>query len=219
MQTATHSKGTVERVAWLVAMAINPLVLPPLLLSLSAGHAGASPKEILLIAFVSSVFFLIIPFSYLVALKKVGKIESLEARDRSKRSRPLFVGVFFLLSALPALWFATEVSRPIVMSIAGFTAFNSLALAVVTRRFKISLHAAAVTGFFFILLTIQILSGREIPGGMVTMMIAALIVPLVIWARLAGKAHTAKEVASGMLFGTLVTPLELLGLHELGIIF
>lgn len=200
-------------------MTINPLVLPPLLLSLSAGHAGASPEEIQLVVIVSSMFFLVIPFSYLVALQKLGKIESLEARDRSKRSRPLFVGVFFLVLALPALWFATEVSRPIVMSIAGFTALNSLVLAIVTRRFKISLHAAAVTGFFFILLTIRILSEREIPGGMVTMMIAAIIVPLVIWARLAGKAHTAKEVASGMLFGTLVTPLELLGLHELGIIF
>ena len=205
--------------AWLIAMLFNPLTLPPVLYALLAFQAGADSVEITHIAITAIVLHLVLPLSYLLVLKKAGRIQSIEARDRSKRSGPLLVGALYLIAAIPIMWYQAQASETVVTGFAIVTAANALIIALITRRFKISMHVASTSGFLAVVITSAQLSGAMLWGGWTLVAGSLLLIPAVIWARIRNDAHSKKEVYAGLIYGLVALHLELVGLQALGIFF
>lgn len=112
-----------------------------------------------------------------------------------KEQRPLFfsfVGLitFFYLLALLLL------NGPKILFVAVFaTMAGLLAMTIVNKWIKASVHVAAISAFIF---SIGIIYGGLYLFGL-------LIVPLIAWSRVKTKKHTAIEAAVGGVVGILVT--------------
>lgn len=89
---------------------------------------------------------------------------------------------------------------------------NTALLTVINLRWKISLHAAGTSGFVTILLFASYLASSESSS----LVPAAVLIPIVMWARVRTRAHTASEVCAGTAFGVAVPFLELYALVSLG---
>jgi len=218
-KSETQSGDSRINIPWLLAMVFNPLILPPALFSLLAFHSGALPAEVRRVTLVAMVLYFVIPGLYLIALQASGRISTIEARDRERRSTPLMIGAVYLIIVVPLMWAQAETSTTIVTSFALITAANAFIIAFITRWFKISMHVASVAGFFAVLQTVNWITGEAMAGGFFLLISAAVLIPIIMWARIADDAHSKKEVFSGLLFGIIILPLELGALHTLGIIF
>ncbi len=112
-----------------------------------------------------------------------------------KEQRPIFfsfVGLitFFYLLALFVL------NGPKILFVAVFAAMAGLiAMDIVNKWIKASVHVAAISAF--------ILSLGIIYGGLY--MLGLLIVPLIAWSRVKTKKHTPMEALAGGTVGILVT--------------
>ena len=189
-------------------MLVNPLTIAPVLFGLVGVHAGLgeSLPGMMLTAIGG---YVLVPLSFLVWLQRSGRIATIEARDRERRSGALWIGAGLLaLAGMATSWTAGAEYGPIP-AIAGLLVLNVLMAAAINERFKISLHVAAAAGLFSFLTALHLISGRPIPGGPWVLGTTLLLVPLLMWARMADGAHSRHEVVAGCLFGLLLPALEL----------
>ncbi|HAY37044.1 MAG TPA: hypothetical protein DCY57_08735 [Bacteroidetes bacterium] len=190
-------------------MVLNPLLLPPVMFALIAIGSGQSEAHISRTILVSIMMYLVIPFGYIIALLRLGRIESVEARSRSKREGPLFVGASLMIFAVPAMAFGFESTREIFLIVSSILALNAVLIALITTRFKVSIHSYGAAGFFSIPLMLVGLSFLpSMPGGIWFFSLSFFFIPVVAWARIASKAHTRDQVKWGILLGLLLPPVE-----------
>ncbi len=201
-----------HRTAWTVNMLINPLTITPPVFLLIALHDGLGERAlpIFLVAFAG---YFVLPLGLLMALKRSGQIATIEARDRSTRTPVLWMGVGLLAVAGMAVVFASGWRYGAVGAVSMVLVVNAIIAAFINARFKMSLHVGSVAGAFSILATISFISGQLVPGGLALLVIAAMLIPLLMWARTAEKAHSRSEVWFGALFGLLAPSTEILILH------
>ena len=199
---------------------ISPLMLPMVLVGFVLVHFGAAPGEIAAQVALAFVFFGLVPLLYLVWLVHRARVQSLEVRDRARRTRPFLVGTASSAvgAALAAGVGTTAV--PLVGALLGCIAVNAAVLMLVTRQWKISIHAAAIAGFASMLLFVAFAPWPHAvpplfrPAEMAGVL---LLIPLVMWARVRTGAHTAAQVWGGALFGLFTPFLELTLLWQIGI--
>lgn len=196
-------------------MAVNPLTVTPVLFGLIAAHDN-SLDRISPIIVAAVLGYIVLPLSFLVLLTKAGRIESIEARDRRRRAPALWMGAGLLaLAGIAVSWTAGAEYGP-VSAVAGILLVNALIAAAINERFKISLHVASIAGLFSILTVLGMISGDPMPGGPWVLGSALLLIPLLMWARMADGAHSRNEVLAGCLFGLMVPALELWMVNALG---
>jgi len=197
--------------ASVVSMILNPLVIPPLLLSLVAFQLESNTRSIVWLFGVSLLMYTVLPFAYLIFLLKTGRIKELEARERSSRSGPLFMGVILLAVAIVPVYFIAPIElKPIVGAVASLFAINAFLLAVITVRLKISIHVSTIAGFFSILLGLQGFGFVPIIWESYLIFGAAVFaISLVSWARIFSDAHSRVEVAWGICFGLFLPLIEI----------
>jgi hypothetical protein len=189
-------------------MLVNPLTVTPALFALVGEHAGLE-GSLLDMVLVAIAGYVLLPLAFLVWLQKTGRIATIEARDRQRRSSALWIGAGLLaLAGIATSWMAGAEYGP-VPAVAALLVLNALIAAAVNERFKISLHVASVAGLFAILAVLEVLSGRPMPGGSWVLGIALLLIPALMWARMADGAHSRTEVIAGWLFGLFMPALEL----------
>ncbi len=208
-----------RRLADVISLVINPLVLPPILLSLVAAHAGAPPSEVRTVALLGALLFFLLPLGWLVLMVRMGAAATLDVRNRAVRQGPLAVGLALMLFAATAYWFMAPVSRDPVVGLTLSLALNTFLVMKITGHFKISIHVAGVAGFAAMLGTLSALDpefAHGLPGPGMWPVWAA--VPVVMWARVKAEAHVRAEVVLGLLFGLVIPPLEVLVLHALGLL-
>jgi membrane-associated phospholipid phosphatase len=135
------------------------------------------------------VCYALVPGLVLLWLWRAGHIEEFYPDDRRQRGMLLLLGAacyfagYGLLRLLEAPW---------LMAGTGCVfGVNALLVWLVNRCWKISIHAAGVSGAVCILLVAG--GGRLWPG--------LLGLPLIAWARLRLKAHTPIQVGAGMVLG------------------
>ena len=206
--------GAPKGVAWWVGMIINPLVLPLPLLFLMARHAGAPTIELTRIMAVALIGYIIIPLSLLLWLRSIGRIDTIEARNREARQGPLFVGAGILCITAILLFVVSDAAKGPVVSAALVLTVNALLIAVITLRFKLSIHVASICGFISMLVMVNYLSGRLISGSAWILPVAIAGMFLVMWARIREDAHSLREVVAGWIFGLLLPALEFWLLHQ-----
>lgn len=210
---AVHSKAVKpghNRLAFFVNNLVNPLTIGPVLLGLVAAHAGMTGILFSKVLVTSILGYSIVPLILLLVLKRRGRIASIEARDRQRRSRALWSGsLLMLLVSLAVIWAAGGGYSSIAV-VSGMVAINTALAALINERFKMSLHVASVTTLCSFLAALSVLSSTPVPGSEWTLVVTFILIPVAMWGRLTDRAHSRYEVAAGCLFGVVVPPLELL---------
>lgn len=210
------------RFAAMLAYVLNPLVLPPVLLALVLAHFGAPPAEVAWVFGAGLIFFVAVPLGYVWWLLRRGHIASIMIRDRSRRLRPLLVGIGSSLAGLVVLYATAQTVAALVGTLLLLHAFNTGLILLVTLRWKVSIHLSAMAGFFSALLFVVHTAWLSLAGtppvlhpGPIYAMLALL--PLLMWARVRVGAHTWAQVGVGAFLGLLVPYAELYALFRLGL--
>jgi len=144
----------------------------------------------------------IIPIISLSVLRASGSITSLKLDKKDERMVPFtFVTLFF---GMTSYMFIFKIGvNDLVAVIFGSTSLLILILTLITLLFKISIHAAGMSGFLGYLLCIAI-KFPEIPL-LYPLVILLILNGLVMSSRLHLNAHTPKEILAGFFIGLSVS--------------
>lgn len=196
--------------AWWVSMILNPLIVPPIIFAIVARSFDFPNWNMGVVILTAVLLYCVVPLSYLLVLLKIKAIDSIEARDQSKRQSPLYWGALWLAVSVPVMMWVSNGISSVFGLIGAIFAFNTFIIAVINRSFKISIHVSGISGFLSILIALQLwqlveselLSIPLLVGG-----IASII--LVCWARFHSKAHQLAEIGWGVVFGLVAPALEI----------
>lgn len=217
--TVTVVNGAAERVAALISVCLNPLLMSALAVGLVATGYDAPSAEVWAVVGLSLMFMFAMPAFYLFALLRSGRIRSLSVRDRMKRRWPMIISIVLMIILLPSLLAVAQTTAPAVLSVACIYLVNTVALLIVTVRYRISLHAVGLSSFIAVSAVFGALPSFDgIPGGTELFVVAIASLPLIAWARIRRREHESGEVVAGVLFGLVVPTLELSFLAMTGII-
>tara|TARA_A100001011_G_scaffold395395_1_gene490267 strand:- start:3677 stop:4270 length:594 start_codon:yes stop_codon:yes gene_type:complete len=149
------------------------------------------------IFFICLIFSNIIPIMTVLYLKYKKIISDLDASIKEHRILPLSLGVVY--ASLGFIFLYNIQANVYVQGLMFSYITNSIIIILITKYWKISIHAIGVTGPFAVLY----LFGYEY----ITLMI--LITILVCAARIILNAHDFKQVTIGSIFGFLSTYLQI----------
>ncbi len=210
--SSVHSKvvppGT-NRLARFINNLVNPLTIGPVLIALVAAHAGYAGSSFFRILTASIAGYSLIPLALLLILKRWGAIETIEARDRTRRKRALWVGVGLMVGVALAITLLADQGYDAVVTVSWLVAFNTILAASINERFKISLHVMSVAGLASFLIVIPWVSGTPMPGSPWVIVLSMLLIPLIMWGRLTDEAHSRHEILAGCIVGLVMPGLEL----------
>lgn len=196
-----------DRVAHAVAMTVNPIVLVPIFFAWVLLDAGWPTRAVLDAVLLSTLFLSIAPVLVIVWMVRTGRAETIEVRARSHRGSPFFVAFLGGCAALGWSLLVDWPTGPLFEPLVGCFIVNTVLLAAVNTRFKISLHAASVAGF--------VSMAAWLATGVVPAL-AIVLVPLVMWSRVQTGAHSLREVVAGATYGLMVPIVELEVLQRAG---
>jgi membrane-associated phospholipid phosphatase len=195
---AAEAVGAATERGLVLAHVISLVCLPPLLaiatLVALSSHFIADPSEATRVALVSSFFIAVAPAAYVGYLLKRNKINGgIDLALREERLRPYLVGAVSCLLGLAVL---LRLSAPQSVSVLALCyGVNALLMALITRRWKISAHAAGAAMPVTALLSA--FGTAALPF--------AIVLPVVCWARVRAQMHTVAQVCAGALLGCLMT--------------
>ncbi len=202
--------------AIVVSYVISPLALPPLVYGVVLTHLGAPQIDVMWGAGIGVVFLSVVPLVYVGWMRLQGRIESLEIRDRSKRTEPFLVALGASGVALATVLGIDIAGRRLLAALVACHALNTTLLFLITTRWKISVHCASVAGAVSTLVFVQ----GHVPGWMLDAPIVgpavliggAGLAGLMLWARVRSRAHTLGQAVAGTGMGLVAPYLELIAL-------
>ncbi len=150
------------------------------------------------IAVVSVLFGAAIPFALLIYLVTREKVSRWDVPVRQERTKPYLVSVAIYLAGFLVL-FGIGASVAVYALMFCYAA-NTLIIAIINSRWKISAHAMGASGP---------LTALALVFGWKEALPLFLLVLLVAWARVELKAHTKFQVAAGAILGILLTALQM----------
>ncbi len=133
------------------------------------------------------------PLGYLLWLRQNGLVSDLDVKERAERFRPLAFTVVAMVLACVVFWAGG--APPLLRGLAVVAVLLLGVVLVVTTRWKISMHGAAIGAFTALLLIV-------IGWGAVPIL---LIVPVVAWARVHLRRHTPAQAIAGIALGGFIT--------------
>ena len=188
--------------AELVSSMFNPLINPVIAFAVLLFYAPRSTLGIAwgtqMVYFTIATFFSsVIIFAYIYYLKYKKVIHSTELIVREHRINPLTFGV---ISYAMGFFFLTLLDAPsIVRGLMFCYVTNTLVVLLITRRWKISIHTAAIANP---LVAIVVHFGWMMAPILV-------LVPIVGMARVKLKRHDELQVVAGGLVGMVMTTVQL----------
>jgi membrane-associated phospholipid phosphatase len=223
IQIDSDGQGWAYRIAHGLAYLVNPLILPPILFGLLLQFQGASAKDIGWAVAVGFICFALVPLAYVGWMHLRNEITSIEIPDKSSRTRPLLVSLGSYGAALPLMYGAELTVGPLLLAVVICYIVNTVLAALITLRWKISLHAISIAGFVSIMSFAAFLHpgttpSIQSPQAFETLSWLFALVLLVMWARVRTGAHTPGQVVAGAVFGLVLPFLELMVLHRLDLL-
>jgi len=182
------------RTASIVSHVFNPAIIAAFtFLTLLYAYNIASPA----LVGISLIFATFIPLGIIYLLSRLGLISDFFVSEKRERTKPFAGAIASYLAGSFALW---SVGAPtIVTALMLCYAGNTLVLMLITRVWKISVHASGIAG----------------PATALTMSLGAwasiffaLLVP-VGWARIRLGAHTPTQMLAGALVTVVTTWVQL----------
>ncbi|NBB99498.1 MAG: hypothetical protein GVY15_01380 [Bacteroidetes bacterium] len=212
--------STRDRLAVGVSAVLNPLLLPPMLFGVLAAYAGAGPGEILMVVGISMTFSAVVPGGYIAWELRQGRVASMDVRDRTRRRRPLLATVASYLTAAAVLSLLPVPGHVLLSWLMVCYGFNTGLTVLVTRYWKISIHALAIAGVPSVLWFMAYGFGEAavFPGLLPLAGLSAMCIPPVAWARVRLRHHTPTQVIAGTLGGLVLPLAELWLLHAAGLL-
>lgn len=191
--------------ATIVSYGVNPLVLPPLVYGIVLAHVGADPGEVLWGAGIGLVFLGLVPLAYVGWMRVRGRIESLEIRDRSKRTGPFLVVLGAGLTAFGGVLGVEVTGQRLLAALVGCHVLNATLLFAITTGWKISVHCASTAGAVATLMFVQNhVAGTVLAGPLLEAILmggGSGLVALMLWARVRSRAHTMGQAVAGTVLG------------------
>ena len=197
--------------ARLVSDLMNPLFLPPLVLSITGWLIGLPNWILGGVTVFALIFYTLIPLSTTIYLLKKNHISSLDLPERQSRNRLFIYSIASAFTAMLGFLFIQEVTHPLFAIIAVVYLINPTIGFIINFKWKMSIHTAAPSSAGAIFLsfsffeTVYASTGTEI----LSLSILFLLLPLMIWARYRLKIHTLPELFGGALTGFIFTFIEL----------
>ncbi|HEY9085943.1 MAG TPA: phosphatase PAP2 family protein [Candidatus Tyrphobacter sp.] len=175
--------------ARILSTIFNPF-LTALALFVILAHVGS--RDVLdfwRLLFISTCFTSIGPMLYVFRLYAIDRISDLDMSVRQERESifSAFV-VFYTLGTI--VLYVVHAPHVMIAAMLGYT-LSTILVQFITRYWKISTHALGITAP---LVALTLLFGRQPLPFLV-------LIPMVCWARVYLKAHTALQVAAGVALG------------------
>lgn len=187
-----------RRSAHLISIIFNPVsvstIVFPILIVTDGGVT--SQDKALFLAIVILVTS-IVPLTHVAFLMRRGKVDSFDVDARVKRLGPLAVGVAGYLAAFAGL--SILQAPAIVRGLMFCYAVNTLLVLIITRWWKVSIHATGISGPLVAL---------SYNFGMTAAPLYVLI-PIVGGSRIILKKHSFAQVAAGVAIGLALTAIQL----------
>jgi hypothetical protein len=185
-----------ERFAGKVSCLFNPLVIGvPVILLIGTKDVGELRMELVPTIMLCVGILCIFPLLYILALMRFGIVKDFHITDRRQRVYLFPVMLVCLVAVVFILW-RTEGVSPLVRDLLLVGFVSCLTCALITLRFKISLHCAGlswlVVGLYY--------SFGPVGGG-----VGLAGLALAAWSRLVVREHTLPEVIAGSVFGLSIT--------------
>lgn len=197
-----------------VSMVLQPLVIPTLafgviLFGFPTLFGGYSFKiKMNLLVFVNLIT-MVIPILFILILKRLGFIKSLQMKDRTERIIPMMVvsGIYVSLAVL----LVTRLHiNPVFSSVMVSIALVTAMVTVVTFFWQMSAHGASIGGLLSLLFLLNAHIEDELMYA--AMLLLTIIAGLVMSARLYLNAHSLAQVVVGFVLGFVVNLLVILRL-------
>lgn len=211
--------SALDRLAEAVSVMLNPLLLPPVLFGIISVYAGAAAGHVLLVSSVGVLFFALVPASYVYWELQRGRVASLNIRDRTRRERPLLVTIACYLTGAALMSALSVPGQGLLGWLMACYGFNTGLTLLVTRYWKISIHALAIAAIPSVLFFLAYGLGRSTPFPALWLLFgfSTACIPLVGWARVRLHHHTPQQVIAGALGGLILPVLELWLLQAAGL--
>ena len=138
-----------------------------------------------------------VPVGYIAWNVRAGAISDFHIPIRSQRFRPMLLTVLCTLAA----WAVLQVGKApeLLRLLVAFGVVQAAGMFIITLRWKISGHSAAIAGLAVLL--VNLVSPALYP--------ALLLIPLVVWARIRLHRHTLAQTIAGVLSGIIYIGLVL----------
>ena len=139
------------------------------------------------------VFIVLLPFVYVYSGVRNGHFTDLHLAIREQREKPFLVSILGAILLLFAYYFQN--SPPEGIELTTLMLVNGIIFYLITRFSKISVHAAA---FFGSTIVVSIFIDSRL-------MLLALLVPLIIWARLKRQKHNLSQAIFSIVVVGVIT--------------
>ncbi len=185
-----------KKIASIISIILHPLIVTPIVFTILIYHDKLTVGDN--ISFIVSITFTtILPFITFLFLKKLKLISDYNVSIRKERVFPLYLNsLYFLLGYLILYLLNADL---IIQGLMFCYTVNTFLVAIITKIWKISLHAISISGP----LTALWLDDFKFP------LIMATLIILVSISRLILNAHTISQVIAGTLFAIIFTYFEL----------
>ena len=184
-----------SKAAHAVSLLVNPFTnLTPALAVLFLGGAGSVTGAILGMPLLIGILFgSLFPALYVMRLKRRGEIAEWDVPQKDLRFKPLVWGIGCYLAGFGLM--ALAGARGIPLGLMFCYATNTMAVLVITRWWKISIHAVGISGP---LAACQMAFGAAVYPWWG-------LVPLVAVSRVYLGRHTISQVTAGAVLGAVLT--------------
>jgi hypothetical protein len=179
--------------ARLVSDVISPPVVMGLLAIALAIRDGRSPMERLLLSVFILMVALLAPLVYIFSRVRRGKVEDIHMPNRHERYKPLA----FSLICIIIVWVGVRLwgDFPNLNLLTTFMLIMTALGLAVTFFWQISVHTSTISG-------VTVLTGMTY--GLGAAAVVALLIPVVMAARLSLKRHTLAQTLAGIALGGVI---------------
>lgn len=151
---------------------------------------------------VSLLFITVLPFGYLIAQIRRGRVTDIHVRRREQRGPVILVFLASWLAGTVALRVLGAPHELIALIGAGICTL--VVIGAITLRWKISMHMGVAAG---VLTVVALLFGPQL-------LILLPLLPVLAWARTATGDHTPAQVVAGAAVGAIVGGIAFSSLSE-----
>lgn len=193
LNTAPTPPGAAHRLAKIVTEVLSPAVIVVLLpFGVGWNATGHRLVPTVVWAIVVAVFYSVLPMVFIVRGARRGKWDGHWVRERERRFLPLMMCLASATAGLVIL-LVWDAPRDII-ALGWSMVAVCIAAVIITRWWKVSLHATVAGGATATMLLIY---------GWVMLLLVPLVA-LVAWARVQVRDHTAAQVVVGAFLGPVV---------------
>jgi len=190
-------KIPLHKIAKTISIIFHPMIFSLLVFTIIIFNNGVihpHPYKVLLTCF---IFSNLLPITTLFILQKKGIISDLDASIKKERIMPLYLGVLFAIIGYVLLYI--QEASVLVKGLMFCTITNTIIIIIITRYWKISIHAMGISG----LLSVLWMHNKEYP------LIMFIIIILVAYSRVILKAHNISQVTIGSILGLFLTLIQI----------